>query len=103
MSWPAESRDAAEHLAIRQAEACVGCGVHREVWDPDLGGHPNAVTVEYEQCRVCELEEIAKEAGPPKGPDGSPRKGMHLVIREVGAPPKIARNRKRKEEQVAHD
>lgn len=60
---------------MHRSESCDTCGIHPSVWKPDLGGHPNAVVAVWRHCRVCELIEQAREAGPP-----GEEHGWHLTL-----------------------
>lgn len=46
------------------------------MWKPELGGEPNAVVPVWKHCRVCELIEKAREAGPP-----TEDPGWHLTLK----------------------
>lgn len=62
-------------------ERCPECHVHPSVWKFDEGGHPNAIGVDWVYCRVCELLEIARKAGPPQKDDnGDPAPGWRLEL-----------------------
>ena len=75
-NWHPADRDAALGRRLHQAEKCSECHVHPSAWKPDLGGDLNAVVPEWRYCRVCELIEQAKKAGPPSE-DG----GWHLSLK----------------------
>lgn len=73
---PDSDRDAAIGLRLFDAEVHNDCGVHRDVWDPRRGGHPNAIVAVWRHCRACEVLERARKAGPPE-PDIP---GWHLEL-----------------------
>lgn len=72
-----DDRDAALGLRLYNAEVCGDCGVHPSAWKPELGGDMNAVVPVWKHCRVCELIEHARKAGPPD-PDTP---GWHLTLK----------------------
>lgn len=74
--WPVDDREAAVGLRLHKAELCGDCGIHPSVWKTDLGGDPNAVVPVWKHCRVCELVELARKAGPP-----SEDPGWHLTLK----------------------
>lgn len=75
-AWDSDDRDTAFGHQLYQAQCCDTCGVHPAEWKPDLGGDMNAVVPVWKHCRVCELIEAAREAGPPSK-DG----GWHLTLK----------------------
>lgn len=64
-SWPTDDLDAAVGGRMFKAESCSNCGTHPSVWNPNRGGHPNALVAVWKHCRVCELIAQAEDAGPP--------------------------------------
>jgi hypothetical protein len=70
-----------DHVGLRlfRGESCSVCGVHPSVWDPALGGHPNALIAVWKHCRVCEIQERALQAGPPN----KDIPGYHLVLQRT--------------------
>ena len=77
-SWEVDDQAAAVGKRLFEHEKCGECGVHPTVWNPALGGHPNAMVAVWKHCRVCELIAQAREAGPPAG-DGT-QHGWHLTL-----------------------
>ncbi|HEX6516494.1 MAG TPA: hypothetical protein VF049_13055 [Nocardioidaceae bacterium] len=71
-----DDRDAALGLRLFNAETCGDCGIHPSVWKPELGGHRDAVVPVWKHCRVCELVEQARKAGPP-----TEDPGWHLTLK----------------------
>jgi hypothetical protein len=76
LGWEVDDREALREHQVWQSESCSECGVHPSYWDPRLGGHRNRVVATWKFCRVCELIEQAKAAGPP-----SKAGGWHLTLK----------------------
>jgi hypothetical protein len=75
-NWDRPDLDDAIGLQIYKGQCCDGCGTHPSVWKRDLGGHPDAIRAVWKHCRICEISERARKAGPPH-PD---LPGWHLVL-----------------------
>lgn len=73
--WAPDDQDAAIGLRLYRGECCSSCSTHPSVWNPELGGDRNAVVPVWKHCRVCELIEQARDAGPP-----TEDKGWHLTL-----------------------
>lgn len=76
LGWDEDDREALHEHKLWQAESCDQCGVHPSLWNRKLGGHPNRVVATWKFCRVCELIEQARKAGPP-----SQSGGWHLTLK----------------------
>ncbi len=64
-------------LAEYNDECCPDCGIHPSAWDPRFGGdiRKPKVVPEWQYCRICDLVEQARAAGPKAGKEA---KGYHL-------------------------
>jgi hypothetical protein len=74
--WDRGDLDDAIGLRAFKAECCGTCGFHPSVTDRRLGGHPDALRAVWRHCRICEVLERARKAGPPDKEDP----GWHLVL-----------------------
>lgn len=59
-SW--DPLDQAKALAWQQRKREIhSCGVHPEVWDPELGGDPDGLRLKSKLCRACEVSEQSRD------------------------------------------
>lgn len=78
-AWPDSDRDNAVGLRLYESEIHGDCGVHPSVWDPRIGGRPDAIRAVWRHCRACEVLEGAQKTGPPD-PETL---GWHLELEHV--------------------
>lgn len=65
--------NALEHASWKQ-ECCSHCGTHPDWWDPEKGGHPNALVADSWRCPGCEILAQLDEQIP------SNAKGVHTYL-----------------------
>lgn len=69
---------------MREAEHCPDCGMHPDVFDPEHGGHPDAMEMRPVHCRGCEIRHYGEKRWERERDEH--RKGTALRMRPTPPP-----------------